>query len=289
MQNFGVEINKSTEKALACALSSGRFPHTVILEGGSSAQRLTLARHLAAALVCRSDSQKPCLACTACKKAVGGTHADVSLYSPDSKGTLKNETAKNIVSSVGIIPNEADSSVFIIEEAHTLTVSAQNTLLKMLEEPPKYAFFMLLCPIKTALLPTVISRAQVFFLGNADSDLSGLDRALEAASAVMNSLTASTDYEILCCAAVFEKDKELLRKSLPFMHEITVEAMKAKGRMTTDERFGDIPRKLASQFTMERLANTEKRIMALARSLERNGNYNLIITRICTLLRTDIT
>lgn len=287
MQYFGTEINKSTENALISALSSGRFPHTVILEGGNAEQRLTLARHLAAALVCKSGEQKPCLVCNACKKALAGTHADISLHSPDSKGTVKNETAKNIVSSVGIIPNEADSSVFIIEEAHTLTVSAQNTLLKILEEPPRYAFFMLLCPIKTALLPTVISRAQVFFLGNADSDTSKLAPALDAAKNVMAALTAATDYEILEAAAVFEKDKELLKAAFPIMHEIAVEAMKAKGRITTDERFGDIPQKLASKFTVERLIQTEKRIVTLARSLERNGNYNLIITRICTLLRSD--
>ena len=286
MQYFGTEINKSTENALISALSSGRFPHTVILEGGNAEQRLTLARHLAAALVCKSE-ERPCLICNACKKAVSGSHADISLYSPDSKGTVKNETAKNIVSSVGIIPNEADSSVFIIEEAHTLTVSAQNTLLKILEEPPRYAFFMLLCPIKTALLPTVISRAQVFFLGNADSDTSKLAPALDAAKNVMSALTAATDYEILEAAAVFEKDKELLKASFPLMHEIAVEAMKAKGRVSTDERFGDIPQRLASKLTMERLIQTEKRIVTLARSLERNGNYNLIITRICTLLRSD--
>lgn len=289
MLYFGVNISRPAENALRAALDSGRFPHTAIIEGGSAKSRSELAKHLAAALVCTSQGEKPCLDCAQCRKALADSHADIEKYSGEKKtGAFKVDSVREIIRSARIIPNEADSKVFILEDTENMLAAAQNALLKVLEEPPKYAFFLLLCPVKTNFLPTVLSRAQVFSIGDAAVEESEKSAAaLKAACAVAAAVTAPNDFELVAAAGVFEKDKELLRLSLPLMEEIFVEAMKVRGGVEADSRFDGVPERLASRLTLERLYSLERRARELAGAIEQNRNYNLILMRLCTLLKSE--
>lgn len=289
MRYFGLEMNRAVGEALLAAVLSGRFPHTCIIDGGTAEFRSTLAKKLSSALVCTGDGEHPCGECTACHKALNGIHPDVLVYREDAKKKqLPVDEAREIIRNVATIPNEADVKISVIETEHPLSAATQNALLKILEEPPAYAYFILLCPSKASLLPTVLSRAQVFSLGDAgEVDEAEARAAFDAALEVAKAVTASDEFSVLRAASVFEKDKDKLYLSLSFLEEIFVEAMKAKCAVPADKRFEGVPELMAGRFTAERLERLRSSVPVLRASIDHNGNYNLILTRLCTLLRAQ--
>ena len=101
------------------------------------------AMELAAAMLCEGDGEKrPCGVCRHCKKSLRGIHPDVMLITRplDDKGKMKKEIQveqiRSMVSTALIMPNEAEKKVYIIRDAGAMNATAQNALLKLLEEPP---------------------------------------------------------------------------------------------------------------------------------------------------------
>lgn len=137
--------------------------HAYILSGPAGAGKRTLARLLAAAFVCRGQGDKPCLSCPDCRKAMGGIHPDINVIGDDG-GDISVARVRALRSDAYIRPNEAGRKVYILENAHTMNASAQNAMLKLLEEGPSYAAFLLLTDNAAALLRTVRSRCETLSL-----------------------------------------------------------------------------------------------------------------------------
>ncbi len=285
---FNTDINMSLGEDIFAALRSGRFPHSVIIEGGSHSKRLSLAKGIAQALVCSSD-EAPCGTCAHCRKAAADIHPDIEIYTEDKKGNFAADTAREVVNSVSIIPNEADSKVYILTLTGEMSPVSQNILLKTLEEPPKYAFFIVACPSRADLLDTVISRSRVFSLGEQESepDEEAADEAVRTACLIAKAIVSDNEFDIVREAAVFEKDKALFAGALPVLGEIIVEAMKVKATGTGCERFDGAADALAMRLTLARLGELEKIIRELKSGFDNNRNYNLLITRLCTLFRAN--
>lgn len=153
--------NEELKKQLAAALNH-RFPQAVMLNGPSGSGKLTIAKILAAGLLCRNGSV-PCDSCISCHKVEEGIHPDLTILD-EGTADLKIETARFLRHDCHILPNDGQNKVYIIRHAQNLNVQAQNVLLKTLEEPPEFAFFILTCENKQALLPTVRSRVIAFSL-----------------------------------------------------------------------------------------------------------------------------
>ena len=285
---FNTDINMSLGEDIYASLRSGRFPHSSIIEGASHSKRLSLARGIAQALVCSSD-EKPCGICAHCKKAAAGIHPDIEIYKEDKKGNFSADIAREIVKSISVIPNEADAKVFILSVTGQMSPVSQNILLKSLEEPPKYAFFIIVCPSRADLLDTVISRSAVFSLGEQenDPDEDAYRAAHSAACSTARAAASNSEFDIVREAAVFEKDKSLFANALPILSEIIVEAMKVKATGVKCESFEGAADALAGRFTMQRLEELEKAVRQLKSGIENNRNYNLLITRLCTLFRAN--
>jgi DNA polymerase III subunit delta' len=153
--------NEKIKAQLSALVDGGRLPHAVVLEGESGLGKRTLAGELAAALVCRGE-HRPCDSCPQCHKARAGVHPDILVYAPEGGArSFHKKTVDQIVGDVYMTPNEADYKIYILVNAHLMSVQAQNAILKVLEEPPAYVRFILTVENKSALLPTVLSRSVV--------------------------------------------------------------------------------------------------------------------------------
>lgn len=158
--------NQEVKTLLSTMFAQGRLPHAMILQGEDGLGKHMLAEILAAAAVCSAGEENaPCGTCPACIRAAAGSHPDI--HRAQGTGASRSfhvEEIRFIRSDVYKKPHEARYRVYLLLGAHTMSVQAQNALLKVLEEPPAYALFILTCPSASALLPTVCSRAQIFTL-----------------------------------------------------------------------------------------------------------------------------
>lgn len=142
--------------------SSRRLPHAIIIEGERGLLRHKLAGIIAAYSVC-SGENRPCGGCRECRLAEKSIHPDITIISPDG-AAIKVDQIRRIRKDTYILPNQAEKRVFVIDEAERMNESAQNALLKVLEEPPEFTEFILITASASALLPTITSRSVTFSL-----------------------------------------------------------------------------------------------------------------------------
>lgn len=139
--------------------------HAYILSGPPGAGKHDLALLLAQAMVCASPGARPCLQCAGCRKAAGGVHPDVTrIAPPEGKRDIVVDQIRTLRADAYVRPNEAGRKVYLIEDAPAMNLSAQNALLKVLEEGPPYAAFLLLADNAGMLLPTIRSRCETLSL-----------------------------------------------------------------------------------------------------------------------------
>ncbi len=286
----GFDPDIPVENRLFQALSTGRFPHALIIEGGLPEERMKLAKKVAATLVCSNTEQAPCFECTDCIKAAAGAHPDIPVYSVEDKPrAFKVDMVRELRASAYIVPNEANKKVFILENAHTMGQEGQNALLKILEEPPSYVVFILLSSSSTGFLSTVLSRATVFSLGEAKKEHSSenLQAAKEAAMNFAVSLASFEDIDTVKAVAVFEKDKQLLYDAMPIIQQILAAALRYKCSAPEKTEFDSEVRFIATRLTKKSLLNAVEGMDTLMNAVAGNANHNLTLTRLCTLLRRN--
>ena len=155
--------NEKLKNMLSSDFASGKSAHAYILEGPAGSGKRTMAMQIAQAVLCehRDDAAYPlpCGTCPTCRKIAGGISVDVLRLSNGEHATIGVEAVRQIRQTLYIAPNDGDKKIYIIENAHRMTVQAQNALLLSLEEPPPYVMFLLLTEDASALLETVRSRA----------------------------------------------------------------------------------------------------------------------------------
>jgi len=151
--------NDALKRQLSAQAGGRGLSHAYLISGPRGSGKKTLARLLSAVMVCTGPGEKPCGLCAGCKKALSGIHPDITTVGGDGKD-ISVAQARAIRSDAYIRPNEADRKIYIVENAQNLNIPAQNALLKLLEEGPAYAAFLLLTDNPGALLPTVRSRCE---------------------------------------------------------------------------------------------------------------------------------
>lgn len=166
-------------QTLTRALEGGHVAHAYRFEGPDGVGKELAARRLAQALVCESDDPLGCERCSACRRAWTISqetprvpqHPDVlfvqrGLYPPAMLGSTSSETTgigvdqirRIVLARVGFPPHEGKALCIVIRDAHELTLSAANALLKTLEEPAPRTHFILLTSQPRRLLDTIRSR-----------------------------------------------------------------------------------------------------------------------------------
>ena len=136
--------------------------HAYLITGGGGESRAALADRLTAAYLCDGPERAvPCGACRSCRKVSAGTHPDVLRTTPaQGKREIAVDQIRALRSDAYIRPNEGSRKVYIIDPADAMNAAAQNALLKVLEEGPAYAAFLLLADQRGKLLDTVRSRCE---------------------------------------------------------------------------------------------------------------------------------
>jgi len=143
---------------LAVAFQQDRLSHGYIFDGPAGIGKSSMALWVAAHLFCESE-KKPCGLCPGCVRLATDNHPDIMILKPED-GSIKNNQVETFQEFLRIKPFAGPAKVGIIEDADTMTPSAQNRLLKTLEEPASGVKLFLITTNFNRMLPTIMSRCQ---------------------------------------------------------------------------------------------------------------------------------
>lgn len=158
--------NRALKTQLSQQEEGRGLSHAYILSGPAGSGKHTLARLLCGAMLCTASvERRPCGHCGPCKKVFAGIHPDVAVISGPAQGKpITVDQVRQLRADAYIRPNEGERKVYLLEGADRMNASAQNAMLKLLEDGPAYAVFFLLAENGSALLPTVRSRCETLEL-----------------------------------------------------------------------------------------------------------------------------
>ncbi len=162
--------NERLKDNLRSSINRGRISHFYLISGPAGSGKRTLAKLLAAAILCKA-AEKPCGSCSACRKVFGGGHPDYITIDDPEKKNVSVELIRDARADMYIRPNEADRKIYLFPRAQDMGIPGQNALLKVLEEPPAYGVFILLTDNPQKLLPTVRSRCAELALSALPEDI----------------------------------------------------------------------------------------------------------------------
>lgn len=183
MENFVVSARKyrpstfdmvvgqnSITTTLKNAIRNDQLAQAFLFCGPRGVGKTTCARILAKTINCTNLTPdiEPCNECDACRSF--NVSASFNIHELDAASNNKVEDIRSLVEQVRIPPQGVKYKVYIIDEVHMLSQAAFNAFLKTLEEPPPYAKFILATTEKHKILPTIISRCQVFDFRRINAD-----------------------------------------------------------------------------------------------------------------------
>ena len=269
------------------SISNRRVPHALIISSGDYQSRIDLATYISAACLCSDEGVAPCGDCRSCRKIFSDIHPDVQFFEREKdKKEFSVKIVRDYIKPEAFIkPNESDGRVFIIKDAETMNVSAQNAFLNILEEPPKGVRFILCCDNAASMLETIRSRSTVYSLINKNQSDEIDEQVQSLAVEFTDLLVGSNEYEFMSKSMVFDKDKELFKKVLGKMQILFRDALAVKNgaQMLSGEK--DCAYKLASSLSTNNLLNLIGKVDELADSINKNANLNLLLTRFSSVLR----
>ncbi|MCL6106602.1 MAG: DNA polymerase III subunit delta' [Actinobacteria bacterium] len=154
-------------RLLSAALRSGSSSHSYLFAGPAGTGKRQASLEFAAALCCQHGG---CGSCPSCKKALKGSHPDVTIVEP-AGSTIKIEQVREVNRTLRLLPGESPARVIIISSAEALGAESANAFLKSLEEPPGFVVFLLLAEHLGRVLPTIVSRCQMVRFGPVPEDV----------------------------------------------------------------------------------------------------------------------
>ena len=204
--------------------AAGRLSHAYLITGPKGSGRHELARTLTQAMVC-SGEQKPCGVCSHCKKVLAGIHPDVTTVTfPEDKNEILVDQIRAMRTDAYVLPNEAEKKVYIIDPAGGMNEKAQNAFLKVLEEGPAYASFLLIAQTAGEVLVTVASRCEELSVTPAAG---GETEVSEDARTLADLLLDGEESRLQAFCAALEQKKE---KDLTPLLEGTLEQLRRRCR-----------------------------------------------------------
>lgn len=167
------------------SIKNDRLSQAYIITGEKGMGKKTVARYIASLILC--ESHTACGKCPSCMSMQKGSHPDlVFLKRDEDKASLGVENVRAVKTEVYTRPAMSDYKVILVEEMHLATTQAQNSMLKMIEEPPERVVFLMLANTMSPILPTIASRSVITELSPLGTD-------------VLKRISPDSDYEIGMC------------------------------------------------------------------------------------------
>ena len=145
-------------KTLKNAIKLNKIAHAYLFAGPRGTGKTTIAKLFAKAINCEDFDDEACDDCPSCKAIIENTHPDIIEMDAASNNGV--DDIRRIVEEMPYAPLLGKYKVYIIDEAHMLSLSAFNAFLKTLEEPPEHVIFILATTDPQKIIPTVLSRCQ---------------------------------------------------------------------------------------------------------------------------------
>ena len=244
-------------------------------------------------------------------------HPDILAYAPEGGArSFHKKTVDQIVGDVYMTPNEADYKIYILVNAHLMSVQAQNAILKVLEEPPAYVRFILTVENKSALLPTVLSRsveigadyilqrqpeadpdrvrqALQLWNGNIGKAMESLEDGEAAKYSALSAelcraLVAENEYALICACAPLQKDRQAVLNICGVLRDLFRDALVLDSGADLLSGGDEIPRLLGSKCTRKQLLQLVSVAEDTYQRALQNANNALLITKFCADLRQAI-
>lgn len=162
-QNFSTVVGQAhITTTLKNAINNNQLAHAFLFCGPRGVGKTTCARILAKTINCetRTTEGEACNECNSCVSFDAGT--SLNIHELDAASNNSVDDIRSLVEQVRFAPQAGRYKVYIVDEVHMLSSSAFNAFLKTLEEPPPYAIFILATTEKHKILPTILSRCQIF-------------------------------------------------------------------------------------------------------------------------------
>lgn len=277
----GFDFDGNTKAVLTEFSASGRLPHALIIESADAEKARQLAVFLSMLAVC-TGRERPCGQCKGCQNALHQSHPDVTfLPLPAKKKQYSVEQMRALIRDAYILPNEAATKVTVLQNCDEwFPPLLQNTFLKLSEEPPRHALFILLCRSAQSLLPTILSRFTVLRLQGGEH----LDEtAVQAAAEIAAGVTAAAEYPLLLSLTVL-RDKEQAGAILTAFKRDLRDALVI---LSGGDALGDpeTAKQLAARLTRKKLLDMMALCDTALTRIKQNGNTNLLTAWMCGELR----
>lgn len=162
-QNFNTVVGQAhITTTLKNAIRNNQLAHAFLFCGPRGVGKTTCARILAKTINCENlqADGEACNTCNSCRSFNDG--ASLNIHELDAASNNSVDDIRSLVEQVRFAPQAGKYKVYIVDEVHMLSASAFNAFLKTLEEPPSYAIFILATTEKHKILPTILSRCQIF-------------------------------------------------------------------------------------------------------------------------------
>jgi len=160
------DVHAGAVRLLSQAFAAGKLSHAYLIAGPEGSGKKTLARRLAAGVVCAERRFPPCGVCPSCRKVAKGEHADVHYLVLGKGRTYEIKEVRELINQMQLHSFEGGWRVAIIDDVdRRMREDSQNAFLKTLEEPPPDTSLILTCVNLQRVLPTIISRCQLLRLG----------------------------------------------------------------------------------------------------------------------------